>query len=114
MASSMPHLRIKNNINLGLKKLLKVANPEEGSKIEAKGIKKYQNQQNFINYLFNDESKWKRYVSVLTDQTTFDSKLLKQKYSSNNKINLQSVDHIFKSNIPHNLNIKRKNLDIKR
>ena len=44
MAASMPQLRIKNNINLGLKKLLKVANPEEGSKLEAKGIKKYQNQ----------------------------------------------------------------------
>jgi hypothetical protein len=41
MAASMPHLRIKNNINLGLKKILKVANPEEGSKLETKGIKKY-------------------------------------------------------------------------
>ena len=60
-------IKDKNNFNILKKKIIKVVNPEDAVKVEQKGVKKYQNQQNFINYLFNDESKWKRYVSVLTD-----------------------------------------------
>ena len=44
MGDNNSYIKIKTNMNMGLKKISKIANPEEGGKLETKGIKKYQNQ----------------------------------------------------------------------
>jgi hypothetical protein len=41
MGDNNSYIKIKTNTNLGLKKISKIANPEEGGKLETKGIKKY-------------------------------------------------------------------------